>query len=90
MLPVRDVPVRADESGACCKIDQSLNESSGQQTLFRQKEASRGFLDEFHPPHGVPWGGGAKRQAVFRGNFPHILCMRSAVENSGCKVQAEK
>ena len=56
MLPVRDVPVRADESGACCKIDQSLNESSGQQTLLRQKEASRGFLDELHPPHGVPWG----------------------------------
>jgi hypothetical protein len=68
MLPVRDVPVRADESGACRKIDQSLNESSGQQTLLRQKEASRGFLDECicgklprktaclfaPPPHGTP------------------------------------
>jgi hypothetical protein len=39
----RHVPVRADESGACCKIDQSLNEGSGQHTLLRQKEVSRGL-----------------------------------------------
>jgi hypothetical protein len=29
---------------------------------------------------------GAKRQAVFLGKFPHLLCMRSAVENSDRKV----
>jgi hypothetical protein len=73
ILLMRHVPVRADGSGAWCKIDQSLNESSGQQTLLRQ-EASRGFLDESIPLMVFHRAVGRKDRLSFGADF-QIYCV---------------
>jgi hypothetical protein len=89
MLLMHHVLVRADESRAWCKIDQSLNESSGQQTLLRQKEASRGFLDEFLSPSWCFMG--RKDRLSFGANFQsYFVCgVQLKTRVAGCRPRSD-